>query len=322
LIVFVTSRGYEMTVWSLVQRRWDFPIPPVETWSYDTLFRATTVPKATFICTDIERLYPWEANLAGSVFKAMRAAGIRCLNDPARIFCRYQLLRALHDAGINPFDIYRADDDPKPRRFPVFLRAEQEHGYPLGGLLASQAALDAQLAKLADEGISLRGLVVIEFCGEPIAPGIWRKFGTFRIGDRFQVGQHVTEDKWMVKNGTKGLCPEWLYLVENDTVVQNRCPDAVIKAFRIANIEYGRADHGLFGGQDVVYEINTNPSLGSPRRQRSPTRDRTLAHSRAQLAAALTAIDSGDGSPVLIGASPHLMNFRKMAGSDLAQWRP
>ncbi len=322
MIVFVTTRFYERTVRIFVEnKRLKLDAPPAAVWSYDQLFRADQVPAATFILTDLERLYPWEARLAGRMFRSLKLAGLRCLNDPARVLTRFRLLRALYRAGINPFDVYRADDNPMPRRFPVFIRAEQEHEHPIGGLLKSQRELDAELARLTAKGVPLFGLLVIEFCGEPFAPGIWRKFGTFRIGHRLHVNQHVTQDNWMVKHGTKGLCPDWLYVVENETVVQNRYPPAVAEAFRISGIEYGRADHGLFEGRDVVFEINTNPNI-STRRQESPIRQRTMAHSRAVLARDLWQIDSGDGSPVSIPAAKQLVFFRQKAGPNLSGWRP
>ena len=322
MIVFVTTRFYERTVRIFVENRMGLDIPPTAVWSYDRLFRADQVPAATFIFTDHERLYPWEVRLAGRVFRSLQAAGLRCLNDPARVLTRFRLLRALHKAGINPFDVYRADDDPRPRRFPVFIRAEQDHGHPLGGLLQSQQELDAELARIARKGVALTGLVVIEFCAEPFAPGIWRKFGTFRIGERLHMNHHVTQDNWMVKHGTPGLCPDWLYALEYETVVENRYPAAVAEAFRIAGIEYGRADHGMFEGRDVVFEINTNPKIGTRRHLESKVREQTLAHSRAIMAKDLTAVDSGDGAPVEIAVSGQLAFFRQNAGPDLSGWRP
>ena len=45
-------------------------------------------------------------------------------------------------------------------------------------------------------------------------------------------------------------------------MTEDRCPDAVIEAFKLAGIEYGRADHVSVGGREVIYEINTNPDIG------------------------------------------------------------
>jgi hypothetical protein len=118
-----------------------------------------------------------------------------------------------------------------------------------------------------------------------------------------------------------GPLPGLALIAENETVVQNRYPPAAAEAFRISGIEYGRADHGLFEGRDVVFEINTNPNI-STRRQESPIRNRTIAHSRAVMARDLWEVDSGDGSPVDIPAPKQLVFFRQKAGPNLSGWRP
>ena len=51
---------------------------------------------------------------------------------------RVELLRSLNAAGINPFDVMRADESPRPTRFPVFLRFEMDHNNLLSGLLATR----------------------------------------------------------------------------------------------------------------------------------------------------------------------------------------
>src|SRR5687767_8057873 len=61
VIVFVTTRFYGLTVRIFVENKLKLDVPPTAVWSYDQLFRADQVPAATFILTDLERLYPWEA---------------------------------------------------------------------------------------------------------------------------------------------------------------------------------------------------------------------------------------------------------------------
>ena len=51
---------------------------------------------------------------------------------------RVELLRSLNAAGINPFDVMRADEQPRPRTFPVFLRFEMDHNNLLSDLLATK----------------------------------------------------------------------------------------------------------------------------------------------------------------------------------------
>ena len=67
---------------------------------------------------------------------------------------RYELLRNLHAAGINPFTAYRAEEHPLPSRFPVFVRYEKDHLTPISDLLPDQAALNAKLSSLREQGDS------------------------------------------------------------------------------------------------------------------------------------------------------------------------
>ena len=310
MLIFVTTRGHAYTVRAIIEQKMGAAAPPSMAVTYDVLFQAGQVPRGTFVFTDIERLYPWEARLAADVFRSLKSEGLRCVNDPARVLTRYELLRTLHRKGINPFDVYRAEDRPRPKLFPVFVRGDQDHGMPYGGLLSSQDELENHLGALVEGGTPLRGLIVVEFCAEPVCDGVWRKFGSFRIGDRTHIDHHVTQETWLIKEGNGEISPEWLYRDEYRRVTEDRCPDAVIEAFKLACIEYGRADHVSVGGHEVIYEINTNPDIRPIQPHRQKIRDETLAHSRAIMGANLFAIDSGDGSPVKIAATEQVRRHR------------
>ncbi len=71
---------------------------------------ATALPKGTYIFTDVDRLSPASAWEASKAYRALKRAGQRVLNDPARMLSRFGLLRALNRAGINEFDAYRVED--------------------------------------------------------------------------------------------------------------------------------------------------------------------------------------------------------------------
>jgi hypothetical protein len=323
MLLFLTTRGHQYTVASLVSQKLGAPAPTTIALSYDAMFRAVRIPDATIIFADLERLYPWELALAAEFYGAFRTLGLRCLNDPARVPARYGLLRRLHRAGINPFNIYHADDEPKPSTFPVFVRREQDHGRPLSGLLGSQAELDAFLERAGGAGTPLRGLVVIEFCGEPVAEGFWRRFGSFRVGDNIHVDHHVTEDSWFVKYGRMEQSPEWLTGDEHRRVLANDCPGAVRDAFQLANIEFGRADHTTVAGREVIYEINTNPMVGTLTPQPRPLRDETLLHAARTMAASLHAIDSGTGMPIEFTPTERILEHRaRLADNEWSPYRP
>jgi hypothetical protein len=311
MLLFITTHGHFDTVKSLVHRAFGAEIPACAVTTYDKLFKANETRHATHIFADIERLYGWESAVAADAYRAIRRAGLPCLNDPARVKSRYELLRTLHSAGVNPFTAYRAEDQPQPQRFPVFVRYEADHGMPVSDLLFDQAALDAGLVSLRERGTPLRGLIVTEFAAEPIAPGIWRKFGTFRVGEAVLVDHSVAEDRWLVKYGKKGLASEMMFEEERDAVVSNCFAEGLRPAFELAGVEWGRADHACFKGAEVVYEINTNPAIDPITPQRSPVRDETLRFARERMARQLWCIDHGDGTSVPFQASELLMAYRR-----------
>lgn len=297
MLVFITTPNHAYTVRPLVRRKTGVDTPPTRATSYDALFQSARTVRGVHVFTDLERLSDWELTMAAELYRALRDAGIVCLNDPARVMARYQLLRNLFESGFNPFTAYRADERPKPARFPVFVRNDSDHLGPLSGLLADQAELDRCLEDLRAQGRPLRGLIVIEFAGEPIQPGVWCKYGTFRIGQHLSVHHAVIGGQWAVKNQSTEHGIEELYEAEKAAVTANTLADAVRPAFDIAGIEWGRADHALFQGRQIVYEINTNPTIKFEA-QKSPIRWQTKELARERMARLLWELDSGDGATV------------------------
>lgn len=320
MIVFLTTEPHRYTVQLLVRGEFGAPVPRCAAVSYETLFRARQAPRATYVFTDLDRLRPWELRVAAEFHRDFRTEGLRVLNDPARAMSRLELLRTLHDRGINPFTVYGADTVPRPARFPVFIRDEDDHRTVWDALLPDQAALDARLEAFRAEGMPLRGLLVVEWAAEPAAPGVWRKYGTFRIGDSILVDHAVIEDRWLVKYGTRGLSTEAMQQEEDGIVRGNLLADAVRPAFEIAGIEWGRADHGTVGGREVVYEINTNPLLGRDTPQRFPARAAMVAFARQRFAEHLHRIDSPEGPALALPDSPARIKLRqRMAAVESAR---
>src|SRR6266480_3576078 len=298
MLLFITASGHSYTVTSLADRKFGAETPPCRVMTYEVAFHAKNMLQATHIFTDIERLYDWELVLASDLYRSICDAGLPCLNNPALVTCRYELLRKLHAAGINPFTVYRADDCPQPAHFPVFVRFEAGHGMPVSDLLPNQSALDAHLSARRGAGLPLRGLIVVEYASEPIAPGVWQHFGTFRVGDAVLVDHAIAEDNWLVKYGKPGRATDELFAGEKAAVVTNRFAEELRPAFEIAAVEWGRADHATFNGRQIVYEINTNPDIQPLVPQRSPIRDGALLFGRQRMAQQLWRIDFGNGTPL------------------------
>jgi hypothetical protein len=278
--------------------------------TYEDMFLATTFPVATYIFCDIERLAPWETRLAAERYRSLKKAGMRCLNHPARVMVRRELLWKLHRRKINPFNVYPADLRPQPSKFPVFVRSESEHQRVFLDLLPDQAALERQLQSLKGRGWALRHLLVVEYTATPIAPGVWQRTGTFRIGDGLSVDSFAVENHWRVANGTKGLATEAMFQAEHDAVRSNALAEAVRSAFELAEIEYGRCDHATHQGREVIFEINTNPTINPIEGQRLPIREETLRLSRGRMAELLRAIDTAEGGTLDL---PQAKAMRRLA---------
>lgn len=291
MIVILTVRDHQDTFACFRQGKYGFAAPDVRTIAYEDLFCARRVPRATYVFADLERLSSWELSLAALRYRRLTRKGLRCLNDPARVMSRFELLRALSRAGINPFDIYRADEQPRPARFPVFLRDEDHHASPLPPLLNSQEELDAALEARRARGIPVRGTLVIEHCPAPYRPGRWHKWGTFRVADRMSVDHIGIDDTWYVKFGKWDLLDDTSVAEEHAAAAANQVAPEVTRAFALSGIEFGRADHATVDGRTVVYEINTNPFVGPYVPDPIPLRFKTQALVRERLAAALAAID-------------------------------
>ncbi|HEY3145326.1 MAG TPA: hypothetical protein VGJ75_03200 [Dongiaceae bacterium] len=291
MIVIITATGHEYALAPLAKGGYGFPVPPVRITTYERLLTARRVRRATYIFTDLDRLAPWELRLAADLYRRMREAKLTCLNNPARAMSRFELLRALHRAGVNPFDVYRADEQPRPKRFPVFLRPEDSHRVRKPELLVDQDALDAALEQRRQLFRPLRGGMVIEYCPAPYDAELWCKWGTFKVGAAMSVDHIGVEKHWFVKYGVWEMLTDAVVADEHDAVTSNRFAADVEKAFAVAGIEFGRADHAIVDGRTVIYEINTNPRIWPYVRDKFPLRQATQTLARERLAAALDAID-------------------------------
>lgn len=237
---------------------------PLRSLGYHRALRARSLPAGTYVFTDLDRLNFWELELAARLYRTLRDAGMRVINDPARARDRYSLLRALKDRGFNRFDVWRADEArrPTPDQFPVFLRTQSAHRGNLTDLLETPDALEAAIVSALDQGVPARELMISQYCAEPIRPGLFRKLSVFRVGERLITTPAVHEGHWSAKYGQKGAADAALYEEDLHAVERNRYGEALREVFEVARIEYGRADFSVVDGRPQVYEINTNPMIG------------------------------------------------------------
>ena len=295
MIRFLISRGHGYTHECL---RKTPQAPPVSLITYDRLLRACWLRRATYVFADIDRLSFWDLELVAHAYLEMKQLGLRVWNNPAKVKTRYALLRALHSAGLNDFNVYRADEINSSIRFPVFLRKNQLHSGPLTDLLHSTRELENAIAAAVNGGTPMENLVVVEFAAEPVRPGMYRKLGAFRIGDVIVPTISAHDTVWLTKYGQLGIAGEALYRDELELVKANPFAEHLRKAFEIAGIEYGRADFGIYKGRVQIYEINTNPMIDGPIPHPSLARQESMRLCWEKYLEALRALDNGGGWPV------------------------
>jgi hypothetical protein len=317
MIKFIVAPGHGYTFRPLRDAQ-EAGIPvPAQLTNYRKLFDAKSVPPGIWAFCDIERLAVWELGLAGEIARLMRERGWPVINDPARAAARYELLLRLHQAGFNHFRAWRAEDGIPDARFPVFLRIESNHKRPVSDLIKSRKALAAAIEEQRQRGVPLRGMLIVEYAAEPIAPGVFRKYGAYRFGDRIVADHMVHDVVWAAKYGDLKAWTNERFAEEAAYVRDNPHAEALMRAFTIAGIEYGRADYGLIDGEVQVWEINTNPALPSHDPKKNPrSRREALLMAREQRFEALAALDRRVERPRLELTSEMLDAYRKRQDAE------
>ena len=289
MICFLTTRGYDFTLQALLS---DATAPQISTLSYDRVLKKSTLPKATYVFTDIDRLNTKNLIKAARLYRRLQETGCRVLNDPARVRTRFPLLRGLYRAGLNPINAYLVEENPTPDRFPVFIRVADGHDSPLSDLIYDQAELDRAIEAAVVAGVPRSAILIVEYAAEPIRPGVFRKSSVFRVGDHFIRDVNWHGSSWVVKGDQFSLTDEDLYNEELDEMRKNSCTKAIQAAFDFASIDFGRADFGMVQGKSVVYEINTNPMFFGQRDHPVMQRVESVKIKWGLLLASLHAIDS------------------------------
>ncbi|MEO0884019.1 MAG: hypothetical protein AAFY34_14995 [Pseudomonadota bacterium] len=270
--------------------------PEIKVVSYNRLFKQSRFHLATYIFCDFDRLDFWELELAAKVYRELRNAGCHVLNDPARVLQRFSLLRRLQRDQLNSFQVWDAATDRLPNKFPVFLRTKAAHRGTLTDLLQSEGAAETALSEAVDGGINIHDLMFVEYCAEPLVPGLFRKLSAFIVDGTVVTGMAVHDGHWHAKFGEEGIAGEDLYQEEYDFVRTNAFADQIKPVFQAANIEFGRADFAIVKDRIETYEINTNPSISPIETHPFPIRVEADKLHHERLLAALSKIDHPVGT--------------------------
>ena len=259
MIVYVATPRNLFTLREFIEDNPEQLVNRVRLVGYNKLFKQTSLPKATYIFTDLERLTVPGLQMVASIWKQLAASDpdIRLVNDPLRVKRRYEMLRHLYAQGINSFNVQRAADVVSGCRFPVFLRRESDHFGPTSALIESETDLVAAIDGLATRGALRDNHIVTEFCGAPDDTGAYVKYGCFRVGDRIMPQNRLVGRQWCVKKFE--YFDETVIARDLAYIKSTEHNEAVRRVFDIAEVEYGRVDYSIVNGRLEFYELNTNP---------------------------------------------------------------
>ena len=245
---------------------------------YEELARIQSLPIATYIFSDLDRLSGAQLALAQQVHDHIKAErpDLTVLNNPAEFVGRFDLQRRLYEQGLNEYNVYRPYDIDDVR-YPVFLRMERDHMGAKSELIHTREELDAAILAAIATGAWPDNLMVVEFCNTADAHGTHRKYSLMRIGGTLFARHQVLGKEWMLKVPYVGEGQSWPqeWIAEEAKFLEtNPHLSKVRSVFDLAGIQYGRIDYGIKGGRVQVWEINTNPVCITPLGKQIPERER------------------------------------------------
>jgi hypothetical protein len=232
---------------------------------YEKVGRTVRVPGGAQIFSALDQLSERQRTVVAAIWDAHARAvpDAARLNDPRRVLLRFQLLRRLHEQGVNAYRVFRATDLNKVDRFPVFVRHMHDHSGPRTRLLGTRRDVIRALCGLRLRGYRLRDLMIVEFCDTSRRDGLFRKFAAFKVGNTIIPCHLFVSRHWCVKSirnePTEGRLRE-----ANKFIEENPHIEWLRRVFSAGGIDYGRVDYGMLDGVPQVWEINLNPTIGRP----------------------------------------------------------
>jgi hypothetical protein len=291
MITYFVTAAHRYTM-DMYLDTWGFDLRKmIQVRAYSDLASLQWLPGGAYIFSDLERLTPALTLLAADLWNQLEAAGpnVRLLNHPGRALRRVELLQALHAAGRNQFNVHRSTDDRSKIRFPVFVRGANDHEGSRTDLLHTHEAVDANLRAAICYGHDPRELLIVEYQNAADAGGIHHKFSAFRVGEKIVPRHLIFSRKWMLKypdllDGDK-ISREREYLESNPHQA------ALLEAFELAHLDYGRCDYAVVDGRVQVWEINTNPLVMMRPEEYQPAHLPAQEYFAARIRAVFEAID-------------------------------
>ena len=266
VIHYVTVKGFQTTLRWFCDHWGKELAGHVRFHDYDGLAAKHSLPGGTYIFADIERLDYSGMENAKRIWRALTEHRSRnlVLNNPVRSMRRYELLRTLHETGINQFDVYKLEDARRPKRYPVFIRKEDDHRGPISSLLGSKQELDDAIELMIRSGAQRDDKIIEEFVDASDEENVFHLYGAFVVNDEIIPAFYDFSRNWVVKGEVQfsELLDDRKYVEQERIYVRsNPHEDLLRPIFQTAGIQYGRMDYAMVNGQIQVFEINTNPDI-------------------------------------------------------------
>ncbi|MDZ4736322.1 MAG: hypothetical protein SGJ07_08220 [Rhodospirillaceae bacterium] len=269
MIVYITTRYGRRAIAESLPHLPDALCRRFRLTTYGELQRRTWLPLATYIFADIDRMTPSAAERAAAIWESLASSGepVRLLNHPTRSLTRTRLLQTLFRAGINDFNVHRADAPGEAIRYPVFLHGADDHNGARSDLIHDAATLESELRRVEAPGLPRSQCLVVEFCDTIDPGGIYRKYDAFIAGDRILPTDMYHSSRWMLKWENSGVFDatpigeEALTEAELGYIHDFADHDRLREVAALARIDYGRIDFARRNGRIQIWEINTNPDL-------------------------------------------------------------
>jgi hypothetical protein len=241
----------------------------VELVPYEEIFKKFPKKSGVYIFGDLERLTYRELERLAQYWGELESADdieVTLLNHPTRVMRRYELLRNLHQKGINEFNVYKLTEAREPSRYPVYIRDENAHLGKVTPLLNNVEELRLAVADLKTKNLCREELIITEFVDTVDTTGLYRKYSSFCINGQI-IPRHIFFSKdWFIK--TCELVADEYVKEEWEFVNSKNYSDQVGEIFKMAAIDYGRMDFSFSKAVDKngnrriqVWEINTNPMI-------------------------------------------------------------
>jgi hypothetical protein len=156
--------------------------------------------------------------------------------------------------------VYSLGEDLSGARFPLFVRWADDHEGPRTELLYDADAVCAAMEDLAAQAPERADKVfAAEYCAAPGDGGDFIVFGGFHARGTVFAAQWAATADWKQKQSIPNYPMNDWVKATRDYVYGFPHARELHRAFKLAGVDYGRADYSVVRDRVQIYEINTNP---------------------------------------------------------------